>query len=108
MLLVAGLVAYNLHTNTSKLTCKFGVRFHCTPSCANASLNSAFAVNIVSARVLSFPANALTVSQPVKACSPGNALQTSGPMDAGTLIYQSNECEFECHTIETVEPVCCL
>ena len=61
--LLTGLVAHNLHTNSSNVICIFGGMFHCTPSCANASLNSAFA--FVSARVLPFPANALTVSQPV-------------------------------------------
>ena len=65
--------------------CKFGGRFHCTPSCANHSLNSAFAFNIVTARILPFPANALLASQPVKACIPSNALHTSGPTDAATF-----------------------
>ena len=45
----------------------------------------AFAFNIVSARILHFSANALTVSQPVKACIPSNALHTSGPTDAATF-----------------------
>ena len=85
MLVVAGLVAYSLQTNSSNLTCKFGGRFHCTPSCANPSLNSAFAFNIVTARILPFPANALMASQPVKACIPSNALHTSGPTDAATF-----------------------
>ena len=85
MFLVAGLVAWYLHTHSSNFTCKFGGRFHCIPTCANASLNSAFAFHIVSARILPFPANALTVSQPVKACSPSNAMHTSGPTDAATF-----------------------
>ena len=85
MLVVAGLVAHHLHTNSSNFTCKFGGRFHCTPSCAIASLNSAFAFNIVIVQILPFPANALTVSQPVKACIPSNALHTSGPTDAATF-----------------------
>ena len=83
MLVVTGLVTHNLHTNSSNVTCKFGGRFHCTPSCTNASLNSAFA--FVSARVLPFLANALTVSQPVKACLPSNVLHISGPTDAVTF-----------------------
>ena len=68
------LVAYNLNTNSSNFTCKFGGSFYGNPSCANASLNSAFAFNIVSAWILPFPANVLTVSQPIKACIPSNAL----------------------------------
>ena len=85
MLVVDGLVAHHLHTNFSNFTCKFGGRFHCTTSGANASLNSAFAFNIVIVQILPFPANALTVSQPVKACIPSNALHTSGPTDAATF-----------------------
>ena len=105
MLAVAGLVAHNLHTNSSNFTCKFGGRFHCTPSCANASLNSAFAFNIVSARILHFPANALTVSLPVKACIPSNALHTSGPMDATTFEISMKRVRVWMPHFETVKHV---
>ena len=63
MLVVARLVAYSFHTNSSNFTCKFGVRFHCTQSCANASLKATFASNMISVRILPFPTNAPKVSQ---------------------------------------------
>ena len=70
-----------------------------TPSCANASLNSAFAFHIVSAQILPFPANALTVSQPVKACSPSNAMHTSGPTDAATFDTSIKRVRVLCATL---------